>query len=403
MKSLLMLIVLVSSTAFSKELTWASLESELEGSNPEIQRGTLLYEASQDLTKAGSSVFLPEFGLVGGLGNKDTVELPEKGTQIYLRGKWNLFRGFRDFSTQKRLQSEEAVSQLDVEISKKQKSAEAKEIFLSLLTLKAQAEILEKETEVNRRQMAMAGKKVSAGLTSSVDNIEFELRRNTMLARLRKNKSEMGKKESALRALLDLPESESVVVSGNLPVPSKDFKLTTLRGSLKTHRSQLALEIARAEAKAIKSEFLPEVNLEAQFGRLTLQEGSAARTNESNYLLSVSIPLFSGLDTYQKSKAQNKLISASEKEIHIQELENAKVAAAFGLDWAEAWDLYELNTQTLKRMSAYYELTLSEYKRGIKNSPDLVSATERFFETQIENLELLKQLDVLQVRIQSLY
>ena len=46
--------------------------------------------------------------------------------------------------------------------------------------------------------------------------------------------------------------------------------------------------------------------------------------------------------------------------------------------------------------------TLDEYKRGIKNSPDLVGATDRLFLVKKKKYELLKDLEVLKLKAESI-
>jgi hypothetical protein len=45
---------------------------------------------------------------------------------------------------------------------------------------------------------------------------------------------------------------------------------------------------------------------------------------------------------------------------------------------------------------------VNEYKRGVKNSPDLVGATERWFSSQKRKYELLKELELAKIKLENL-
>ena len=56
----------------------------------------------------------------------------------------------------------------------------------------------------------------------------------------------------------------------------------------------------------------------------------------------------------------------------------------------------------MKNAQKYFELTLAEYRRGTKNSPDLVGATDRLFSTKKKTFELIKDLEILKTKLETL-
>jgi outer membrane protein len=71
--------------------------------------------------------------------------------------------------------------------------------------------------------------------------------------------------------------------------------------------------------------------------------------------------------------------------------------------YKELSDLALILEKRLQTSKKYYDLTLSEYRRGVKNSPDVVAATERWFETQRKQFEIKKELETLQVKLTGFY
>lgn len=402
MKIFFILTLFLSSAGFAQPLGWSDIEQQILGSNLQIQKSELDLKALEHQGKSGLSPFAPELAFIGGIGKKDTIELPEKGTQTYLRGRWNLFRGFRDIYTRKRLNLEEDRGRLRLEANRQLQLILAKELYREILGTSNVLEIFQRELEANSQQKAMAGKKVAAGLTSSVDNLEFELRENTIQIRIQKIQIEKTKKLNELRTLLNLQGDATLEVTGELSLPPREVTGSVANDSSLSKKYQLDQQISEVEKNEVSAEFWPEVNLEAQYGRLTLQENSPTRNDESNILLSISIPFFSGFDTYQKNKAQSYRSMSLIKEVELKKAEQRQRLIQLKLQLEQAWKLFDLNQASLKKISKYYDLTLSEYKRGVKNSPDLVSASERYFEMQLQHFELIAELNSIHTQFEKL-
>ena len=116
----------------------------------------------------------------------------------------------------------------------------------------------------------------------------------------------------------------------------------------------------------------------------------------------ITIPLFSGLDTYYKVKSSNLNISANEKLLNQKRLDVESEFSVLKNKIVELAKLFKINEQKLENSQKYFELTLGEYRRGIKNSPDLVGATERLFSSKKKQVEILKELEILKIQIETL-
>ncbi|OYZ13487.1 MAG: hypothetical protein B7Y39_17580, partial [Bdellovibrio sp. 28-41-41] len=55
--------------------------------------------------------------------------------------------------------------------------------------------------------------------------------------------------------------------------------------------------------------------------------------------------------------------------------------------------------ENIVRAEKYYKLTQSEYARGVKNSPDMLSASEKIFEVKNKRLEILKDFNLKQAHV----
>ena len=380
----------------------------VEASNKEVLALQKNEESKQASDKASFSGFLPTLSAVGGWQryNVDDPIKAEKGFNGYLEGKLNIFRGFKDNSLSNRRSIELQIAQIELETKKREIRLELTRILGDMISLHKLQNILQEEYSVNQNQKKMAQKKVSAGLTSSVDNLEFELRENEIL--LEQKKIDQEHEENHLNFLKiagatfqdsDLGKMDFSPESVYAGIQEKNIPDQNL-GLQKAKLNQSLAEIERNE---IRSDFLPTLDFMYAVGRITPTEENSFKLNESKYGVQLTIPLFSGFETYYKSKSAS-LLS--------QSLENTKdqirntVKADYEISIKKLKELnysFQINDKKIVNAEKYYNLTLAEYKRGIKNSPDLVSATERYFSAKKKKLEILKNMELVKIKIDNYY
>lgn len=403
LRSLLIIFLLIPGLASAKELSWADIESRVLGSNLEVQSQVNTSNAAEKESKAASGAFLPSVSLNAGTGRDTTVRDDDRGTQAFVEGKWNLYRGGRDAALKEKSKTVAGLEQINLDLKKREVLFKARELFVSLLAIKKSIEVLSREDELNKQQKGMAQKKVTAGLTSNVDEIEFDLRSDMIAAESSRLLSEQEARTAELKALLDFNENNFSVI-GDLTVPqNRELRSVDLSRSPLVSSSEMELKMSEADKRIARSGFMPEINLSAAYGRQTLQQDEPIKNNETTAILSVTLPIFTGFETMNLSKAQAERVSAKEKQLRQTQNNLRANEQSLKSRWKEVWTLYDLNQKTLERAKKYYQLTLSEYRRGIKNSPDLVSATERLFEAEMKSLSLAKELILIQADFEKTF
>ena len=147
---------------------------------------------------------------------------------------------------------------------------------------------------------------------------------------------------------------------------------------------------------------MPTLDLTYAFGRITPSEESPIKFNESKFGVALTIPLFSGFETYYKTKSSNQQVLAAEK-LKSQALIDVNTDFKILKNKInEIASLISINEKKLINTQKYFELTLGEYRRGIKNSSDLVGATDRLFATKKKKFELHKELEILKVKLENI-
>ncbi len=364
-------------------------------------------ESKESRTSASNSAYYPTLNAVGGYGQNKADDLlqMQKGYTGYLEGRMNLFRGFKDQTVSRQNKIDFEISKLELESKKRELRLELTEAASDMVLLHKLQIISDEEYKTTETQKQMAAKKVAAGLTGSVDNLEFELRESEIQIEQRQMNQKHQEAHQKFVKLygIDFDDSnfEKLEFSTieQLTKPISDLKIDDL--TLEYKKNNLIKIKSELEKSEIKADFLPSLDLSYSFGRLTPSEDSPFKFNESKYAVQLTIPLFSGFDTFYKTKAASLNIQSAEK-MKIQKIQelNSKYHILKN-KMSELSLLYSINEKKIINTKKYFDLTLAEYKRGVKNSPDLVSATDRLFSTKKKKFELLKDLEITRVQIEN--
>lgn len=405
-KSFFIFMLLYSASA-NALLGVQNLENKLFEQNSELSSLQKQVEAKEALYSSSKSSFLPTINAVGGWqSNKtDSNAQTEKGTVGYIEAKYNLFNGFKDYSLVNQKNADLNVSKIEFLHKQREVKIELTTLISEMLYLHKLQDVLADEYKTIQSQRKMAQKKVSAGLTGPVDNLEFDLRENEIQIETSQINQLHEETHQKLVKLFgrDLSDSEF----NDIKFQSYS-ELTTInkvfdhKQNLTYKQIEQTLEKARSEKTQERSEFLPKLDLTASVGRLTPSENTPVQYNENKYGVTLTIPLFSGLDTYYKVKSSNLNISANEKLLNQKRLDVESEFSVLKNKIVELAKLFKINEQKLENSQKYFDLTLGEYRRGIKNSPDLVGATERLYSSRKKQVEILKELEILKIQIETL-
>lgn len=382
------------------------LEKKLLESNQEVLSLQQRAESEEALHNSSSSSFYPSLSAVGGYADERRVDPNDtkKGTVGYLEGRLNLFKGFKDINLRKSREASKVIAQLQLEAKKQDLRIELTELLGQMVLLHEKQLILEDEFKITQSQKQMAAKKVSAGLTSGVDNLEFELRESEIEIELKQVHQLHMEAHQNLERIFgqEVKDSEiSQIKFSPIQTLNKISGSVNAKNSVSYKLAELNQAQAEFERKNIRSDYLPTLDVGFDIGKLTPTDNSISQTNESKLSVLLTVPLFSGFDTYYKTKSAALLSGAADK-LKSQSLKNAfSEINVLQTKVSELNALFQINEKKLNIAQRYFDMTLSEYRRGIKNSPDLVGATERLFSSKKKKIELLKELELLKVRAEN--
>ena len=409
----LLLVFLTSQSGFADHpnegaLVLDSLIAEALDRNLELQVAKSRLAAAQALEASSRSAFLPELSIEGGqLETKFSAER-NSSTPVYGKLEWNLYRGGKDESTLKirRTEAELARKQVDIFKAKIERDVARmyyeQQFFLEAISLK------EKALAMNADQMKLAKAKNQSGFTSTADVIEFDLREATLrsdVKRLEQERSDQSRRMSVLIGR-EAPTGD-LLVKGHLSrlkiKPDLNQVLSALSNSNPDLvEAQVQKELALREHQIVGGSYLPQVDIEGKYGKIATEERAIPDTNGYSAFLKVKIPLFSGMSTRHGRAATSARIM--ERDSNLSQKARVVHADATSLfaKFSSIQERLDLEERTLVRSEEYYKITLGEYRRGIKNSPDMVGASERLIDARIRNLELRKDLLLVHLDILAL-
>lgn len=350
----------------------------------------------------------PKLSLEGGPQSTKFDDEKSEATSFYGKAEWNLYSGGADKALIDLSKSEYEIQEKRLKSLKNRIKKEVSKLYYELQFILESLSLKQKALDLNSQQMKIAKAKNSSGFTTSSDVLEFDLRESTLQSDLVLLNQQLDQKSQELDVLLSKKERKSPeIVKGHLVRENFNLNREELLAKIRTNNDQLLLskiELLQIESekRQAQSQFLPTLWLEARYGKLANDEKVFNEHDNYSVQLKLNIPLFAGFEDYNAVKSISAKIAASQiafdqKSISLSAELDTTIAEIKALN--SRLDLEEKN---LERSEKYYKLTLDEYRRGIKNSPDMVAASERLLEARIRNLQYRRDLMLAQSKIQEL-
>ena len=392
--------------AFALTIVNAKAQSDFLNfdNNVEIGSTKSKLESLKIENKINKSLFLPELNLIGGLGSEKLQENSyetETGPFLFLESKLNIYRGGRDSSLNKKNNLEIFSMNIELEIKKRELNISSFKILSAINLIKTEKKLIDAELSSNKIQQSMARKKLNAGLTSSIDLIDFDIKNDYLINELDilDLKIETLKKEFAILYGNEISNIEMETMFANISKSLNDTTIVNFENSPSFKLSQKQIDLITINQESVKSEYLPSIDLEAKWGHISPQERFTNSPREHQIALNVTFPLFTGYTTDYKFKQS--VIESTQKKRELkqieveakllQELETKKIELSKKL-------ILSLN-HSLSQSVKYKDLTIGEYRRGIKNSSDIISASDKKLELERKILETQNELKISQITL----
>ena len=328
--------------------------------------------------------FLPTAALDAGLERFQTGEYSHH-TQAYgsAEARLNLFRGGRDFwharQTEGRAAAEAARASADLALQ----TAEARRAYLKLVHARELGLIVKEAQAENHKLVERADRRIRRGLAAETDRLEFEIG----ASQLKEDGESLAHSELQLRlrlaSLLGLPDGAGIDTPVKLEHAHDESLLTTAFNAA-AHREAALLaaqgRTARADAKHASLWWAPSLDAYAGKYQYTLRERDYLAANlRDDFAVGgrISLRLFDGGAERAESRASRLEAEGTERRLsqHLSDLK-ARVRI-IEEDLKHDHELVHFAEERIELARRYLSSTLDEYDRGVKNSPDVLSAAQR--------------------------
>lgn len=386
-------------------LSLDNLIQEALANSPDIKSSEANLQATTFRYKSTFGAFSPELSLEGGPLTTKFDNESNSGTSAYGKAEWNLYRGGKDSAERSKREIEENLARRQLDQTKTKIAREVSRVFYEMAFTLESIAIKEKALELNQEQTKLAHTKKSAGFTSEADVIEFELREATIKSDIKELLQEKQSKSKELSVFLGRSEaSNDLAVKGHLEkatqIPNKNKLIQTISDlNPDIIEAKANLESSKEDKATARSGFLPKIDLQAKYGKIANEEKVFSENNNYSVGLTVNIPLFSGFSSANELSVATAQVAHSEALVMKQSLSAKAEAETLFSQLATIQERLDLEEKTLSRSEQYYKITLGEYRRGVKNSPDMVGAAERLLNSRIRNLEFRRDFQINRLRL----
>ncbi len=387
-------------SAYGVELRYVDLEKHLSEKNGHVASAHLHADAAEAETGHLFRSYLPK--ITGSAG----YEAFKTGFYAYdaqpfgvLEASLNLFQGGRDY-VEHRLQSERRdLSSSEMRQKLRDELLKARRDFWALRFADEVLVSLRESLAQNDKYFQAASRRVSAGMGAETDRYEFEINRTELeqdiaLTSLQRQNSErrlastLGLDEAVTLELIEEPhQHDDANVPANL----------SRADQLEFEQAQINGNIAELQRNLGRLWWAPSLDVYASHGLYTFREKEYfLRDERFETVLGVklTISLFDGWSGPSRSAAENLRAQAYRegarqtfREAHT-DFENARAQLKL------THDLVHGTEKNLEQAQKYLRGTLSEYQRGVKNSPDVLSASQRILNFRRRLAELKRDYQI---------
>lgn len=391
------------------KLKFEDIPSILKEKNQEVRAAKTLAQAAEAETGHLGRSYLPQLTLSAGgetfkTGTNDSMAQPY-GTA---EAKVNLFRGGRDLLEERARRENVNQSIAEFEQGFQNTLSTVRELYWELLYRKELAKNLSEAMAQNEKNGQSAIRRIRAGMATETDKVEFELNALRLKQELARVVLEMGNVQHLMSAHLNFNEGTRISVSDELPHSHEKSPNISLE-SLSAHRDVKLANSQKGfwEAKSSQAYrwWAPSVDLYGSYSLYTFRDRDYLQQSdryEPVLGIRLTVNVFDGLESRTAGAADALRSEAmASKVAQIERVLKAKTQTTYQ-ELEVTHDLIHSSEEIMEKAKRYLERTLSEYAKGIKNSLDVLSATNRYYENRAKVMEMKRDYLLARVHLMNL-
>lgn len=352
--------------------------------------------------------FLPRVRLSYGREKFSTGPFHGKN-QAYggIEAEVNIFNSGRDALENKVRNKEAELAELNLSITKARVISQARIALAEFVYLSELLNIVEEAIFLNAKNISGARKRINAGLATSTDLIDFKQQKVILLQELETIKYEQGAVSRLLATLLGIDPREKIKANSSNQHPDHHHETEPRFSSDNSQiiqKANIFSEIAELQRDTAQRWWSPELVVYSYALRFTQKEREyplPGQRNDVTFGFKFTFPIFDRGEGIQEAASRAALARAAEYELRQKSLEVEKdtLDAMRKLDLAHT--LIHGAEESVELMTDYRLAIINEYAKGVKNSPDVLQATQRWIEAKNKFAEVKKNYQI--AKAEALY
>lgn len=383
----MLLLLLISSVYAATSIAPENFDNLLQ-SSPSIQAIELESSALKSREVSRLSLFAPTIEVKTGV-ERFSIGTFKNRTQGYgsVEARINVFKSGEDLANFNKLKIESKRADAEAKAKQGDQLATLYELYYSALASLDKLKVLEGAIAINERHRAMAKRRLNAGLVTNTDLLDFNIYELKVKEQMIQERLALNEIEIQTRTLLGLERGSDL----EWKTSSFTHKETlSSAGQRSEEIMRYALQAANNNTYIEKSWWKPKVDIVGSFAQLTQREEDFifAKDRQEKVLAIeltfeldfASSPWKSGQEAYFSEQALAQTMR--------QQLLSVQENVSF-IDEAHRLYTEQLNKiqEHSKIAKVHLKQTLEEYSRGVKNAPDVLGASERVVESELEVIE----------------
>ncbi len=353
--------------------------------------------------------FLPELSLTIGDEYLDVEDVPSKTQPYgYLEGKVNLYRAGKDQLKSEIIELQSSIGIAKSNLIQRELQKKIRRALIEITFNKELLSILSKEKQKNLSVKDQASQKANSGLTTSTDILEFSIYDSEIEEKMRNLEFHIDALESKLTLLYGTDDSP-IEYSSKFEINQKqNFAQKKLNYDEHPEILTYTLEnrVFEKQRMIASNYWLPSVDLYAGHYKNfeVFNRDYQERTQSDAQIIGVRV----SFDLYDGGKSR----TSSTSSLYLAE--SKKLMARYVKEEAELefnrlkdelhFTSKSINSisSRLAKASEYLNVVIREYRKGVKNSLDALSALQRYYGFEKDLLKKKRDYEVIKIEIQAL-
>ena len=397
MKKSLLFLTLFSFNSWAQITISEGTIEQFYGSNPNIESLNARVQAAEVLKGSLTRSFLPKILLSYGHERYTTgpyywVNQPFGG----IEGKINVFNSGKDSLLNDQREKEASLAGTSATVLKQQIKAETLRTMSQYAFLLEMKDILQKALDLNENNLKAAKQRISSGLATNTDTLDFQQQAISLSQQITSLDFDISVVKKMLAVLVG--QDPNVEVNLDFQNAHPDHSVSPslnldFNNSLLVKQADLAKEIALLDQKQTSRWWAPSVDIYAFALRFTQKEReypSPGQRNDTGMGFRITMPIFDGGEALRLSQSKAAIARSNDAIARYRRFEVKRDIENAGNKLELAHNLIHGAEENVNVMDSYRKGILNEYNRGIKNSPDMLQASQRWIQSRIQFAEVKK-------------